>query len=70
MHIILEHDPMRRLLKAQRRQPVLLREIPRLHVKSGAQVDPATIKTGFADMAIVSWRLFDRLGRRAAHDGR
>ena len=39
----------------------LLREIPRLRVKPGARLDPATIKTGYADMAIESWRLFDRL---------
>ncbi len=39
----------------------LLREIPRLRVKPGAQLDPATVKTGYADMAIESWRQFDRL---------
>ena len=39
----------------------VLREIPRLRVKPGAQLDPATVKTGYADMAIESWRLFDRL---------
>jgi len=39
----------------------LLREIPRLRVKPGARLDPATVKTGYADMAIESWRLFDRL---------
>jgi hypothetical protein len=39
----------------------LLREIPRLRVKPGAQLDPATVKTGYADIAIESWRLFDRL---------
>jgi hypothetical protein len=39
----------------------LLREIPRLRVKQGARLDPATVKTGYADMAIESWRLFDRL---------
>jgi hypothetical protein len=38
----------------------LLREIPRLRVKPGARLDPATVKTGYADMAIESWRLFDR----------
>jgi hypothetical protein len=41
----------------------LLREIPRLRVKPSARLDPATIKTGYADMAIESWRLFDRLRR-------
>src|SRR6201987_4408177 len=38
----------------------VLREIPRLRVKPGARLDPATISTGYADMAIESWRLFDR----------
>jgi hypothetical protein len=41
----------------------LLREIPRLRVKQGARLDPATIKTGYADMAIQSFRLFDRMQR-------
>src|SRR6516165_911705 len=39
----------------------LLRESPRLRVKPGARLDPATLKTGYADMAIESWRLFHRL---------
>ena len=39
----------------------VLREIPRLRVKSGARLDPATVKTGYAEMATQSWRLFDRL---------
>jgi hypothetical protein len=39
----------------------LLREIPRLRVKPGARLDSATVKTRYADMAIESWRLFDRL---------
>jgi hypothetical protein len=39
----------------------VLREIPRLRVKPGARLDPATVKTGYADMAIESWRQFDRL---------
>ena len=39
----------------------VLREIPRLRVKAGVQLDPTTVKTGYADMAIESWRLFDRL---------
>jgi hypothetical protein len=39
----------------------LLREIPRLRVKPAVQVDAATITTGYANMAIDSWRLFDRL---------
>lgn len=39
----------------------VLREIPRLRVKPGARLEPATVKTGYADMAIESWQLFDRL---------
>ena len=39
----------------------LLREIPRLRVKPGATPDPNTFETGYADMAIASWNLFERL---------
>jgi len=39
----------------------LLREIPRLRLKPGATPDPATFHTGYAEMAIESWHLFDRL---------
>src|SRR5205823_7100346 len=39
----------------------LLREIPRLRLKPGARPDPASFKTGYAEMAIESWQLFDRL---------
>ena len=39
----------------------VVREIPRLRVKPGATPDPATFKTGYADMAIESWGVFDRL---------
>jgi hypothetical protein len=39
----------------------LLREIPRLRLRPGARPDPATFVTGYADMAIQSWRLFERL---------
>ena len=39
----------------------LMREIPRLRLKPGAEPDPASFKTGYADMAIASWGLFDRL---------
>jgi hypothetical protein len=39
----------------------LVREIPRLRVKSGATLDASTIKTGYADMATESWAAFDRL---------
>ncbi len=39
----------------------VLREIPRLRLRAGATPDPATFATGYADMAIASWGLFDRL---------
>ena len=41
----------------------LLREIPRLRVKPDATPDAATFETGYADMAIASWKLFERLQR-------
>ena len=44
----------------------LLREIPRLRVKSGAVPDAAAFRTGYAEMAIESWRLFDRLQQAGA----
>jgi len=47
----------------------LLREIPRLRLKPGARLDPATVKTGYADMAIESWRLFDRLQQEGVIPG-
>jgi len=40
-----------------------LREIPRLRIKPGATPDPSTFETGYADMAIASWKLFERLQR-------
>src|SRR5260370_9987404 len=39
----------------------VLREIPRLRLKPGVKPDPASFQTGYAEMAIESWRLFDRL---------
>jgi hypothetical protein len=39
----------------------LIREIPRLRLKPGAKPDPGAFKTGYADMAIQSWAVFDRL---------
>jgi hypothetical protein len=39
----------------------LIREIPRLRLKPGAKPDPASFRTGYADMAIASWSVFDRL---------
>jgi hypothetical protein len=39
----------------------VVREIPRLRVKEGATPDGKSFKTGYADMAMESWGLFDRL---------
>lgn len=39
----------------------LIREITRLRVKPGARPDPDTFATGYAEMALESWSLFDRL---------
>jgi hypothetical protein len=39
----------------------LLREIPRLRVKPGAKPDSETFETGYAEMAIASWSLFEQL---------
>src|SRR5436853_6158095 len=39
----------------------VLREIPRLRVKPGARPDWATFETGYAEMAIASWTIFERL---------
>ncbi len=39
----------------------VLREIPRLRLRPGAETDPASFATGYADMAIESWGLFQRL---------
>jgi hypothetical protein len=39
----------------------LVREIPRLRLKRGAEPDPDQFITGYADMAIDSWRTFNRL---------
>ncbi len=44
----------------------VLREIPRLRIKRGAKVDAAGFKTGYADMAIESWGVFDRLQKAGA----
>jgi hypothetical protein len=41
----------------------VIREIPRLRLKPGAVPDPATFHTGYAEMAIASWQVFDRLQR-------
>ena len=39
----------------------VVREIPRLRVKPGAKVDAAGFKPGYADMAIESWVVFERM---------
>ena len=39
----------------------VVREIQRLRLKPGAKPDPASFKTGYADMAIESWAVFERL---------
>jgi hypothetical protein len=39
----------------------LIREIPRLRVKPNSQPDSDSFKTGYADMAIASWSLFERM---------
>lgn len=39
----------------------VVREIPRLRIKKGAIVDAAGFKTGYADMAIASFAVFDKL---------
>jgi hypothetical protein len=39
----------------------VLREIPRLRIKPGAKPDPDTFDTGYAEMAIASWSVFERL---------
>jgi hypothetical protein len=44
----------------------VLREIPRLRVKPGVEPDPATFATGYAEMAIESWSLFQRLQQEGA----
>ena len=42
----------------------LIREIPRLRIKPGATPDAGTFKMGYADMAVESWGLFDRLQKQ------
>ena len=39
----------------------VIREIPRLRLRPSATPDPASFKTGYAEMAIASWRVFERL---------
>jgi hypothetical protein len=44
----------------------VIREIPRLRLKPGAKPDPASFVTGYADMAIQSWAVFERLQKAGA----
>lgn len=44
----------------------LVREIPRLRLKPGARPDPVSFKTGYAEMAIASWGIFERLQHAGA----
>ncbi len=44
----------------------VVREIQRLRLKPGAKPDPNAFKTGYADMAIASWGLFERLQKAGA----
>jgi hypothetical protein len=39
----------------------VIREIPRLRLKSGMTPEPSTFNTGYADMAIASYKVFDKL---------
>ena len=39
----------------------VVREIPRLRIKPGATPDAGTFNTGYADMAIDSWGVFERM---------
>jgi hypothetical protein len=41
----------------------VIREIPVLRVKPGVPLDPAAVATGYAEMAIESWQIFERLQR-------
>ena len=44
----------------------VLREIPRLRLKPGAKPDATHFATGYANMAIESWTVFDRLQQTGA----
>jgi hypothetical protein len=39
----------------------VVREIPRLRIKPGATPDAKAFRTGYADMAIESWKVFEQL---------
>ena len=44
----------------------VIREIPRLRIRAGARLDPKSFKTGYADMAIASFGVFDALQKDGA----
>ena len=44
----------------------LIREIPRRQVKAGMMPKAEDLKSGYADMAIESWRVFDRMQQAGA----
>jgi hypothetical protein len=44
----------------------VVREIPRLRLKPGAKPDANAFNTGYADMAIESWNLFERMQKAGA----
>jgi hypothetical protein len=44
----------------------VIREIPRLRIKPGMTPEPEDFKTGYADMAIASFAVFDRLQKAGA----
>src|SRR3954464_12341704 len=44
----------------------VVREIPRLRLKPGATPEPGPFNPGYADMAIDSWSVFDRLQQAGA----
>ena len=44
----------------------VVREIPRLRIKAGATPDPGAFKTGYADMAVESWSVFERMQKAGA----
>src|SRR5580704_13155710 len=48
----------------------VLREIPRLRIKPGARPEPASFETGYAEMAITSWAIFERLQQAGTIPGK
>jgi hypothetical protein len=44
----------------------VIREIPRLRIKTGWMPDPASFTTGYADMGVASYKVFERLQKEGA----